>query len=276
MPDLRFFRFAAILFFVFQSGCAILEKQIQTPTVKFAGGRLESASLHDAKLNFLIHVENPNPIALPIQGLNYSLDINHKKLLSGSTQQGTRIPANSGVELSLPIVIRYEDFLEGLQQLQKQNSFEYTLQGDVNLGVLQVPYSASGSFPLPKLPQITLHSIKVRRITLEGIETAMQFKINNGNDFPVRANSLSYKLLLNDITTITGENARAIDVPAHSDSIIEISNTFNLGQLGKVFDTLRHGSNIKAALTGHLNIPITDQQTKTIPFSWSGNTAISR
>jgi len=276
MRNSRLITFATLSFLLLQYGCALLEKNIQTPTVEFAGSRLESASLHDAKLNFLIHVENPNPVALPIQGLNYSLDINHKKLLSGSAQQGTRIPAESGIDLSLPIVIRYEDFLEGLHQLQQQNSFEYTLQGDVNLGILQVPYSASGSIPLPKLPQITLKTIKVRRFTLEGIETAMLFNVSNANDFPVRADGMSYQLLLDNVTTVSGENTQAIDVPPHSNSTIEINNKLNLTELGKVFDTFRQGHNIKTQLTGQLNIPVAGQQNKTIPFSWSGDTSIFR
>lgn len=276
MRNPRLHTFTTTLLLFLASGCALLEQHIQAPTVKYAGSRLDSVSLHDAKLNFLIHVDNPNPIDLPIQGLNYSLDINHKKLLSGLAQQGTRIPANAGVDLSLPIVIRYEDFLEGLQQLQHQDSFEYTLQGDINLGVMQLPYSASGSLPLPKLPHIKLKSIKVQRFTLEGIETLLKLTISNANDFPVRANGLSYQLLLNNIATVSGENTQTINVPAHSDSTIEISNKLNLVQLGKVFDNFRRDKSMKAALTGQLSVPVDEQESKTIPFNWTGDAAISR
>ena len=256
-------------------GCAALENHLQKPTVQYAGSHLVSATLYDAELNFLIHVDNPNPIGLPIQGLNYSLDINHKKLLSGSAQHDAQIPANSGIDLSLPVVIRYEDFLEGLLQLKDQDAFEYTLQGDIDLGVFQLPYHASGTLPLPKLPQIRLKSIKVQRYTLENIETSIQINIANGNDFALRANGLTYQLLLNNIATISGESSQAIDVPAHSDATVAINNKFNLVELGKVFDIFRRGNNVNAVLTGQLDIPVANEQNKLIPFSWSGDTDIT-
>ena len=257
-------------------GCAGLEKHVQTPTVQYAGSHIKRASLYDATIDFLIHVDNPNPIGLPVHGLSYTLDINQKKLLSGSAQQGTRIPANSGVDLSLPIVIRYEDFLEGLQQLVHQDAFAYTIKGELDLGVVKLPYNASGSIGLPKLPQIQLKAINVKRFALDGIETSMQFGINNANDFALIANSLSYQLKLNNLATVSGNNTEAINIPPKSDGTVEIASKFSLLELSKVLNTLKQGNNINAELTGELDIPIAENQSKSIPFSWSGETAIFR
>jgi len=83
-------------------------------------------------------------------------------------------------------------------------------------------------------------------------------------------------LLLNNIATLSGKNTEAIKVPAKSDGTIEISTTFSLLELGKVLDTFRQSNNVNATLNGELNIPVTDEQSKHIPFSWSGQTAIVR
>ena len=268
---LSIFTFALFLF-----GCAGLEKHIQTPTVQYAGNRINNVSLHDASVDFLIRVDNPNPISLPIQGINYTLDINSKKMLSGSAQPGTQIPAKSGTDINLPVVIRYEEFLDGLQQLIDHDSFAYALKGEIDLGFFKVPYNASGTLPLPKLPEIQLKAINVEKFALNGIQTKMQFSIKNNNDFALAANGLSYQLLLNNIATLSGKNTEAIKVPAKSDGTIEISTTFSLLELGKVLDTFRQSNNVNATLNGELNIPVTDEQSKHIPFSWSGQTAIVR
>jgi LEA14-like dessication related protein len=233
-------------------------------------------SLYDASIDFLIHVDNPNPISLPVQGLNYTVDINDKKMLSGSAHPGTQIPAKSGIDINLPVVIRYEEFLDGLQQLMHHDSFAYAIKGEIDLGFFKVPYNASGSIPLPKLPQIQLKAINVERFTFDGIQTAMQFTISNTNDFALAANGLSYQLLLNNIATLSGENTDAINVPAKSDSTFEISSKFSFLELGKVLDTLRRSNSVNATLKGELDVPVTDSKSKHIPFSWSGQTAIIR
>lgn len=257
-------------------GCAALEKHVQKPSVKYAGSQVKSASLYNATIDFLLHVDNPNPVSLPIQGLSYTLDINNKKFLSGAAQHGTRIPANSAVDLSLPIVINYEDFLESLQQLLQQDSFAYTISGELDFGLIKLPYSASGSLPLPKLPQIKLAAFKVKKFSFDGVETVMQFRINNANQFVLNANNLSYEVLLNDIATVSGKNAQGIHIPAQGAGTVEISNKFSLLELGRVLESLRKDNHINTSLKGQLEIPVTENQSKNIPFSWSGQTDIIR
>lgn len=261
---------------IFFAGCAALEKHIQTPTVKYAGNQIKNMSLYDATIDFVIHLDNPNPISLPVQGLSYNVDINNKKMLSGSAQPGTQIPAKSGIDINLPVVIRYEEFLDGLQQLMHQDAFAYAIKGEIDVGFFKVPYNASGNIALPKLPQIQLKTISVEKFAFDGIETAMQFTIKNTNDFPLLADGLSYQLLLNNIATLSGNTANTINVPAKSDGNFEITSKFSLLELGKVLDALKQSNTINATLKGELDVPVADNLTKSIPFSWSGETAIVR
>ncbi|KPJ96506.1 MAG: hypothetical protein AMJ53_00525 [Gammaproteobacteria bacterium SG8_11] len=271
-----FLKFAILTVVFSLFACAGLEKHIQTPTVKYAGSRVNNATLYDANVDFLIHVDNPNPIGLTVQGLNYNLDINNKKLLSGSAQPGTEVPAREGVDLSVPVLIRYEDILDGLQELLQKDTLDYALKGEIDLGFFKLPYSTSGTIPLPQLPQIQLKAINIKRLAFDGVETVMQFSIDNNNDFALSASGLSYELLLNNIATVTGANTTAIDVPPQSDGTFEIISKFSLQQLSKVLDTFRKGDSVNAELNGQLEIPVTDKQNKQIPFSWSGETAIFR
>lgn len=271
-----FTRLSIIVFIVSFAGCAGLEKHIQTPTVHFAGSKIKSASLYDAAIDFIIRVDNPNPIALPIHGLNYTVDINGTKMLSGSAQPGTELAAKTGTELTVPVVVRYEEFLDGLQQLMHEESFTYAIKGDVDLGFFKLPYNAGGTIALPKLPQIKLKTINVKKISFNGIQTAMQFSISNSNDFPINANSLSYEILLNKIATVSGKNTGAIRVPGKSDGTVEVLSTIGLLELGKVLDSFKQDSSINTTLKGEITIPTIGNETKNIPFSWSGETAIMR
>jgi LEA14-like dessication related protein len=197
-------------------------------------------------------------------------------MLSGSAQPGIEIAAKAGTELTVPVVVRYEDFLDGLQQLMHEDSFTYSIKGEVDLGFFKLPYDAGGTIALPKLPQIELKAINVKKISFDGIQTAMQFSISNANDFPLNANSLSYKILLNKIATVSGKNTEAINVPAKSDGTIEVISTISLFELGKVLETFKQDNAINTTVKGEINIPITGKESKSIPFSWSGETAIVR
>ncbi len=258
------------------AGCAELQKNIQTPSVQFAGIEPKNASLYETTVDFLIHVENPNPISLPVQALSYSVDINGKKMLSGSAQPGIQIPAKAGTDLRIPVEVRYEEFLNGLQELMHKDSLGYSIKGDIDLGFFKLPYEAGGTIPLPKLPQIQLKTINVNKFAFDGIEAAMRLSIKNANDFPLKAGSLSYELLLNKIATVSGESAKAIDVAPKSDSTLEIITRFSLLELGRVLETFKQGNSVNATLTGQIEIPVTDSESKSIPFSWSGETPIMR
>lgn len=271
-----FTRISIVVFVLSFAGCAGLEKHIQTPTVHFAGSKIKNASLYDASIDFLIRVDNPNPIALPIHGLNYTVDINGTKMLSGSAQPGTELAAKTDTELTVPVVVRYEEFLDGLQQLVREDSFTYSIKGDIDLGFFKLPYNAGGTIDLPDLPQVKLKTINVKKISFNGIETAMQFSISNSNDFPINANSLSYEILLNKIATVSGKNTEVINIPPQSDGTVEVISTIGLLELGKVLDSLKQDSSINTTVKGEINIPTLGNETKNIPFSWSGETAIMR
>ena len=272
----RFANLSLILLVLLFAGCAGLEKHIQTPTVHYAGSEIKDTSLYEATIDFLIRVDNPNPISLPINGLSYTVDVNGKKILSGSAQPGKQVPAKASLDLAVPVTVRYEEILDSLQELMHKDTFEYAVKGDIDMGFFKLPYDASGTIPLPDLPKIQLKAINVNKLTFEGVETAMQLNIKNSNDFPLNASGLSYQLLLNQITTLSGQTTEAIAIPANSERTVEIKTLFSLAELGRALDTFRQSNSVSATLKGQIDVPISDNQIKSIPFSWSGETPLSR
>lgn len=256
--------------------CSALEKHVKAPSVQFAGSQIESASLYDANVNFILRVDNPNAVSIPLQGIKYTLNINGIKMLSGTTQHGASIPAQGSTDLLIPTTIRYEDFLESLHQLISNDAFDYALSGEVDLGIINIPYSASGSMKLPKLPKVALRDIKITHFGLDGIKTVMHVGISNSNDFPINFNGLSYQLQLNQQSTLVGKSVQAIDTQANGETTIEVASEFSFRELGQVLDAIRREQKIQASFNGELSMQSVGGTSKKLPFTWSGETPLLR
>jgi LEA14-like dessication related protein len=82
-----------------------------------------------------LRILNPNDTALPVAGMQYSLQINDREFAYGVSRQPVSIPAYGEAVLDVDVV---SNLLSVLQQLQeantgKQDSLKYRLSGSLSL-----------------------------------------------------------------------------------------------------------------------------------------------
>ena len=73
-----------LLFIAMLSGCAALQSTIETPHVTLNNLQVIDMTLLEQRYAVTLRVQNPNPIPLPISGMNFQLDINDTELGPGS------------------------------------------------------------------------------------------------------------------------------------------------------------------------------------------------
>lgn len=139
------------------AGCAGLGvgDMMRQPDVDIVGAELTNTGIDGADVLFEFEVDNPNGVALVLDGLNYRLRLNDKPLLDGRQDERTQIAARSESRVDLPVRIRYADLLRVLETLDDDDSPSYEIQADFQfavpvLGTVTVPVTRRGELSLDR------------------------------------------------------------------------------------------------------------------------------
>jgi LEA14-like dessication related protein len=141
------------------SACAGLGigNAFRSPDVRVVGADLTRAGFEGADLVFQFEVDNPNGIALVLNGLSYRLRLNDRPLLNGRQDDRTEIAAKAArSRVDLPVTIRYDDFLQVVESMGENDHPSYELQADFQfaaplIGNITVPVTKRGQIPLERL-----------------------------------------------------------------------------------------------------------------------------
>lgn len=252
------------------SSCATLEQQVRKPEVSISDVNIVGMSLSDVQLAFDLDVKNPNPFGLSMRGLSYRLALQDKPLFNGALTDKLQISANGTSRVTLPFTLRYEDVLGTLNALRGNSELRYQLSGQADLGLIKLPYSKTGSFSLPKLPDVSVQSLRVNRFTLTGVELALGLKVNNANGFPVRFNGIDYGLKLADATLLRGQSTQPLSVDAHGNQTLMLNMAVDYAQIGSIAQRLRSASSLPVEFASQMKVPGLKGEA-VVPYNWKGN-----
>ena len=139
------------------AGCAGLGvgDVMRSPDVDIVGAELTNTGLDGADVLFEFEVDNPNGVALVLDGLDYRLRLNGKPLLDGRQDERTQIAARSESRVDLPVRVRYADLLRVLETLGDDDQTSYEIQADFQfavpvLGSISVPVTRRGELSLDR------------------------------------------------------------------------------------------------------------------------------
>lgn len=163
--------FTVLLGVFFLVGC----NSVQKPTATVQSAQLGQVTPEGMTLNLGLLVSNPNAMAIPLTKTGYKLELAGVKVLDGSADPKTNIPANGSAPVTLPISIKWQDMLKARDALiQTGGDVPYTLSGDLNfntglplIGDQTIPLSHTGRLPLRQAlsdPQVLMKSPVAREL----------------------------------------------------------------------------------------------------------------
>jgi len=135
-----------ILGFSVLSSCKVAD--IQSPEVRVTDSRFHSVSLSYGRLDNQLQISNPNIFKLPIKSVSYTLFLNDKEFIAGTTQHSLKIPAGGSQMVELPLDIQYEKLLKGLGSIFRNKAIRFQLKGEIDFGLIKVPYRKTGEFTI--------------------------------------------------------------------------------------------------------------------------------
>lgn len=134
-------------------GCALTPK-LTPPTLTVVDVQLQGSDLWEQHLKVRMHVQNPNDRALPIKGLQYTLEVEGQQFASGESAASFIVPARGEAEFDMNVTTNLAGTLlkllaRGSDTLSQ--SVAYRLTGKVSLseGLLRsLPFDERGEFKL--------------------------------------------------------------------------------------------------------------------------------
>lgn len=138
------------------AGCAGLGTQLETPEITFVGIRAVEASLFEQKLEVRLRVQNPNTMALPVNGLDVDMELAGEPFATGVTAREFVIPAHGEAEFDMIVTANAATALLKIAGGDRQSREEigYRLKGRLStkLGLLRsIPFEESGTLPIGDL-----------------------------------------------------------------------------------------------------------------------------
>lgn len=132
------------------TGCTVLPPGIENPHVTLNNLQVLDMTLLEQRYAVTLRVQNPNPVPIPISGMNFRLDINDTEFGRGVTHQAVTVPAYGEALVELNLVsnlVRLFDQVRGMES-NKGQSLHYRLSGGISVAdrLGKLPFEYQGEF----------------------------------------------------------------------------------------------------------------------------------
>lgn len=199
--------------------CATLKEiaQVRDPTLRFQNVALDNVTLGGATVNLSYVLENPNPVGMSLDQVEYAFFVEDKQVVAGSPPNGLAVAANGQSVLTFPANVRFVDVAQVLQTFLTRDSARYRAEGKLGLrtpiGVVSVPVRQEGTFEVPKLPRLAFGAPRIANLSPTGARIDIPLTVTNVNSFALLLDGIGGEVSI-------------------SGSPIGTLSTGNLGQLG--------------------------------------------
>lgn len=255
---------------------------IKRPEVSFVDAKLSKLSFDTADFVFDLKIQNPNSVGVKLAGFDYDFMINNNSFIKGDQQKELEIKAQGEETIQFPLSLTFIDLYQTFQSLKDQGESSYLINFGFSfnlpvLGVVRVPVSKEGKFPLLKLPKISLETFKLKGINISGADLVLTLRLKNPNIFSMILENMQYKLDVNGSKWVSGNMASNVQVKENDESLVEIPISLNFLEVGRsVYQLVNSDRELNYQFGGSLDLmtslPILGKVD--LPFSLSGQTKL--
>lgn len=268
-----------LMFLLFS--CASLQNVLKEPEIFFDSFKISKINFDSIDLLFTYKIDNPNRFEITLPRFGYGLFIEDASLVSGNSADTVSIARQGSSLVDIPVTLTYKDLFEAVSILIHQNEAAYTIDTDFFLdipviGEKQIHLSHSGKIPILKLPEISLHEVRLVNANPLSPEIELSVDIMNKNIFTVSPGAFEFEVLLNGRKITESSQKNIPPMEAGKNSILTIPLKLNPITLGtQLVSAIIGGRDIDIALNGSLgahvdyegigNIDLPFNLAKTLP-----------
>lgn len=237
------------------------------PRITFEEVALEQITLFSSTLVFTFKATNPAPVPLKLRDITYTLEAEDRPLFTGRNAGPLVIPARDSAMFRLPAELNHLELAGSLAELFSREQLTYHLTGTVKNGPFTLPFARHGTIPLPRSPDIRLRELTLSSATPLGIHLTACLELENSNDFAFTPAGLSYSLVLDGQTILSGTTEAIPRTQPRDTTTLEIPIHLDFLQLARTITQLLQQGGDAITLSGELSFRAPDGTLHRLPFA---------
>ncbi|MFP4377435.1 MAG: LEA type 2 family protein [Spirochaetales bacterium] len=257
---------------------------VREPSARVESLRITALSFSDVELTADIAIDNPNAIGVSLSSFSYDVLVEGNRLVSGREDTGLSIAAQASSNVTLPVVLSYEEIRRVVQASRQQDELAYAVSIDLSfelpvLGTVTLPVERDGLLPVVRLPRVAVTSLALESIGLTGAELVLGVQVDNPNGFAFDLSALDYQLTVQDQVWVAGEVDRGRTLTPRGTEEFNLAFSLSFSALGRaVRDVLLGDDEIRYEFDGAIavapELPLLGPTT--IPLNLSGALPLQR
>ncbi|PHU22497.1 hypothetical protein BC332_07604 [Capsicum chinense] len=211
------------------------------PTADVSAVHIPHINLKKAEIIADVLVKNPNPIPIPLIDINYLIESDGRKLMSGLIPDAGTIHANDLI-VDIPV------FGRPTLSLEKK-----------------------GEILVPHKPDIDLEKIYFKKFSFEETIDVLKLRLENKNDFDLALNGLDYDVWLFDVNIGGAVLEKSAKIGKNRISYLDLPITFRPKDFGSALWDMLFVRGTGYTMKGHVNVE-TLFGAMNLPISKEGGT----
>jgi LEA14-like dessication related protein len=222
-------------------GCQTLAELLRTglraPEVLIKEVALQDQQLDRVTLMFTSELRNPNPISMSLAGLGYGLEVEGHRLARGNIDERLTLKASDASALRFPVEFALGATSAAILKLLTLDEAKYELDAAFRfavprLGNIEVPLRHRSTFPVPKLPRLSVEKVDFTSIGIGGLGMRILTHVVNPNRFPLPVDSFRFAFALNGRTVLKNDPLQDLTLKAKQTRELALDLTCSLADVG--------------------------------------------
>ncbi|XP_062090155.1 uncharacterized protein LOC133796591 [Humulus lupulus] len=229
------------------------------PTADVTAIHIPSINLEKADIVVDVLIKNPNPVPIPLVDINYLIESDARKLISGLIPDAGTIHAHGEETVTIPLTLIYDDIKSTYDDIQPGSIIPYKIKVDLIVDVpvfgrLTLPLEKTGEIPIPYKPDVDLEKIRFQRFSFEETVAVLHLKLENKNDFDLCLNTLDYEVWLSDVSIGGAQLSKSAKMEKTGITTIDVPITFRPKDFGSAMWDMIRGKGTGYTIKGHIDV----------------------
>ena len=231
------------------------------PTVSFQKLDVDSLDFSGIQSTLVFRVDNPNPVQLALASLDYTFSLEGQRVVSGDQADGLTLPAQGHGSVRIPVALAFADLPELLSQTRGKDALAFAVQGTMGfqtpLGVVTLPYNATGDLPVLRAPKIAFSKLRVESLSVrdDRATLALDLDVTHTGGASIGLKDMQYALSLSRTEVADGKVASLGQVDSSGTQTVTIPLNLRLTGLGSaLISALTERTPVQARLAADLKV----------------------
>lgn len=229
------------------------------PTADVTEIHIPHINMEKAEIVVDILITNPNPVPIPLVDINYLIESDGRKLVSGLIPDAGTIHAHGSETVKIPIVLIYDDIKNTYDDIQPGMVIPYKVKVDFIVDVpvfgrLTFPLEKTGEIPIPYKPEVDLDNIHFDKFSFEETVATLHLKLGNKNDFDLCLNDIDLEVWLCDVSIGSADLKESSKIEKQGSSFVDVPITFRPKDCGSALWDMIRGKGTGYSIKGNINV----------------------